>query len=357
MKKILFLTISLLLLLSFKPVHVRAAEEYYCPYDNQIINDNGYCVCHSGYTMSSNGECHISSAVPSVPNYPSFSGASRCITPLALGCTTQNEVGVMTIQQNLYGISNPAAIQACQDQVNQYKADTDKFNQCLATISSTSNTPAVTSPSNSCISQFGSHSIVSPDKVGYCSCATGYIFDSNDQCVLKVPTCPADTSFLGYDNTCVCRYGANIDGQCKTQLEKCISDIGKHNNCRIVSGVVVSGCENGYKNAFGKCVIDPSYSPSPPSQSDVKTGSVIISVPKTTKKIGASKPVATPPTKDTKIELNDWNNFKNGTGKYASKPSKTPNAAPKLSSLLNKVTVKPKESFIKRIWSWFAKLF
>lgn len=82
-------------------------------------------------------------AVESSQNY-----TSKCTVPMLSGCTTQNQVGAMAMQQNLNGMGNAAsgqgAVQACQDQVNAYQAGMKNYNTCVTEEATNEiNTPPV----------------------------------------------------------------------------------------------------------------------------------------------------------------------------------------------------------------------
>lgn len=148
-------------------------------------------------------------------NHPS------CVAPVPNGCTTQNQVGALTVQQNLNGMGGSAAgtgaIQACQDQVTQYQQAVAEYNGCLSQPGPSDSNPGPTysTPAldeldarvkQQCVATYGDHAFLNKD---HCSCANGYVLNQAEtQCVP-----------IGSE----CQFGRDTNGSCLTLEQKILS--------------------------------------------------------------------------------------------------------------------------------------
>jgi len=170
---------------------------------NQIINGTN---SYSGWQQSlinstnqsfnqidqsaQNKACILTAETTGAPCSTSNSSASNNANPI--------QSATIAGMQNQFNEGNYNQLKASFDLEQSMLQDEYKNEQNILSCSiqqptPTPSTPTTISTDQSCKQQFGINSVVSPRKVGYCSCADGYQFNStNSQCIpIPETTCPA----------------------------------------------------------------------------------------------------------------------------------------------------------------------
>jgi hypothetical protein len=107
MKKLyLLLFIIISILSSFNKIQayggaVVGGDEYYCPYDNQTLTDDGHCKCNSGYVMGNNGECHLGNQI-NINNSPVYNSTGLTSCGILISCPKNQNI----IDFNIKTINN-----------------------------------------------------------------------------------------------------------------------------------------------------------------------------------------------------------------------------------------------------------
>lgn len=289
-------SLKLFLILSFGIFFIMGAE-------SRLYATSGACSyhggvdCGAGQTSSGNVICKDGWTGSSVPFYMvDECMMNNCPTPIDWGCKTENDYGILAIQLNQRGTSmySPeiasGALQACRSQIIQYQADTLAYQACLSKnsgggyYSPTNYQQQSTSLSDICIQKYGGYSIPARDGSNACSCATGYAFGKDDQCVLAETACHdlhGDNSW--YDKvTGKCSYctgvSVKLGNSCVTPDQYCKGTYGSHSqlgtrgcSCEVNYNMTSSGCAlketrkiSSYAKLLaesgGSCTANPSLS-------------------------------------------------------------------------------------------------
>ncbi len=289
----------------------------------------------------------------------------------------------MAIQQNLYGMGNSASgqgeIQACQDQVNQYQSQKLKFQQCINDSMQQKDVPSSVPPTptpapklsfttsflpNAIVNQLYSQDInfsypdgtqpiyiemtpyygtelLSDSHIVQYSPYTNnfqfkFTFQQTGDFTLQLNATSSDGTLIGsktYDITVSTKFDA--DKSCKDQFGiNAIISPRKVGYC---------ACSEGYEFDGNKqCVLTPVTTPAASSQQTAP------SQLKTPNKTVPKKPAT------TLSNLSPSGNAQAGVkptswyDQVMNAPAPSPKTLPAL---------KPKESFIKKVWAWFLRLF
>lgn len=174
--------------------------EYYCPYENQTLTDDGHCKCNSGYVMSNNGECHVPDITADFSNdLLNTNSTSYCSYPVQ-SCTQSQYDSYKKDADNIaysinaaargYGYLSSAApsqsyndlllkMNLCQIQINSYPSKLNAYNSCIKNQQESLPTQNIDiSRDQSCNDNYALNSVrdKTTDK---CICKSGYILNLN----------------------------------------------------------------------------------------------------------------------------------------------------------------------------------
>jgi hypothetical protein len=252
MKKFSILTLSFFLLFPALSYATSGACSSHDGVNCSSAAPDGKVMCNDGWENSS---VYFSDAAE----------CSICTPPIKTNCSTEADYAALAEQLNASGssrytpVSSDGLLTACRSSITQYQAGNISYQQCLSK-SQVIYTAPVQSVDATCKQQFGTYSVPSPTKTGYCVCESGYSFNSAKQCVQQVKfdidaLCKKDygnnSSYNKESNKCECAEGYwadNDTNQCETPEVFCSVVPNSHpvtNGC---------ACDDGFALVSGLCV-------------------------------------------------------------------------------------------------------
>lgn len=268
MKKILTsIILGLLIIPSTYTFATSGACSYHGGVDCSLSGDSySKVTCNDGWTNSSVYYVDISEC-----------SESNCIMPYHSGCRTEAEYSALQQQSFQSGTARYApdmsqgSLKACRDEINLYQANLANYNSCTNNKSETNNYSRTSDSdiyseikrlenelADYCTNKYGANALYNRTKRS-CDCKTGYILESGKCIDPEVKNqCLRNTNNKGYldsKNMCQCPLGTSlIQGDCRTETEKCILWHGEHS---ITTPNSTCSCESGYiiaNDGSAKCI-------------------------------------------------------------------------------------------------------